>query len=81
MNIDFPFIAVDWGTTRMRAMLCLPDQRELERDLVILRSSLRPDGVHVRVHSPDTAPGGLAPADPSLEDSYLVAMQRAAAVR
>ncbi len=35
MKIDFPFVAVDWGTTRMRAMLCLPHQKDVEPDLVI----------------------------------------------
>ncbi len=35
MNFEMPFVAVDWGTSRMRAMLCLPNQAAIDEDLVI----------------------------------------------
>lgn len=35
MKIEFPFIAVDWGTTHMRAMLCRAAQPLLDRDAII----------------------------------------------
>lgn len=35
MKFEYPFVAVDWGTTHMRAMLCAAGQTALDRDAVI----------------------------------------------
>ena len=35
MKTEFPFVAVDWGTTHMRAMLCRPGQTTLDREGVM----------------------------------------------
>lgn len=32
MKFEYPFVAVDWGTTHMRAMLCTAGQMALDRD-------------------------------------------------
>ncbi|MGB5512598.1 MAG: 2-dehydro-3-deoxygalactonokinase [Woeseiaceae bacterium] len=36
MKIKFPFVAVDWGTTRMRAMLCSREQTDVDKATLIV---------------------------------------------